>query len=139
MKTRLLRRAWLLVPFAALAACSDVTGGSGGEAVAGLSIESSGSPLVTVNGASVSGTVTVQQGQQRPMDIVFRSAGGTVVVPSALQTVRVTIVNTGVAGWSGGEAGTLRGNQRGSTTLRVDLLSGGTALYTSPSIPVQVN
>jgi hypothetical protein len=137
MRTRLLRRAWLLVPFAAVAACTDLTG-TGGDAVAGLSIQDSGgNDLVTVSSAgSVSGALTVNQGSQRDLDIVLRASNGSAVVPGALQTVRVTVVNSGVASWSGGEAGTLRGNQRGSTTLRVDLLSGGTATYTSPSIPV---
>ncbi|HEX8391048.1 MAG TPA: hypothetical protein VF665_01725 [Longimicrobium sp.] len=139
MTNRLLRRAALLVPVAALAACSDLTGGDGGTA-AGLSIEdASGNQVVTVSAAGVSGSLTVNQGSQRDYDIVLRAANGGVVVPTATETVRVTVVNSGVASWTGNEAGTLRGNQRGSTTMRVDLISAGTAVYTSPSIPIQVN
>ncbi|MBW3656479.1 MAG: hypothetical protein KY444_10250, partial [Gemmatimonadetes bacterium] len=122
-------------------ACSDITGG-GGEVVAGLVIEDAGgTPLVTVGATGVSGTLSVNQGAQRDLEIVLLSASGGAVNLGLSRSVRVTVVNSQVAGWNdaGGTSGTLVGRSRGSTTLRVDVLSGGSVDYGSPSIPVRVN
>ncbi|MBW3655158.1 MAG: hypothetical protein KY444_03570 [Gemmatimonadetes bacterium] len=140
MTTR--RRFALLVPvlFAA-SACSDITGGDGA-VVAGLVIEdASGTPLVTTGAAGATGTLSVNQGAERHLEVVLLSAAGTPVGLGLSQSVRVTVVNSQVAGWrdAGGTSGTLIGRSRGNTTLRVDVLSGGSVDYASPSIPVRVN
>jgi hypothetical protein len=136
------RRLALLVPLLfAATACSDITGG-GGEVVAGLVIEDAGgTPLVTVGATGVTGTLTVNQGAERDLEVVLLSAAGVPVGLALSQSVRVTVVNSQVATWqgAGGTSGTLVGRSRGSTTLRVDILSGGSIDYGSPSIPVRVN
>lgn len=137
-----MRRLALLVPvlFAA-SACSDITGG-GGEAVAGLVIEDAGgTPLVTVGATGVTGTLSVNQGAERDLEVVLLGASGVPVGLGLSQSVRVTVVNSQVAGWedAGGTSGTLVGRSRGNTTLRVDVISAGAVDYGSPSIPVRVN
>ncbi|HEY7770865.1 hypothetical protein [Longimicrobium sp.] len=136
-----MRRLALLVPvlFAA-SACSDITGG--GEAVAGLVIEDAGgTPLVTVGATGVTGTLSVNQGAERDLEVVLLSAGGVPVGLGLSQSIRVTVVNSQVASWedAGGTSGTLVGRSRGNTTLRVDVISAGAVDYGSPSIPVRVN
>lgn len=132
----------LLIPLLfAAGACADLVDVGGGT-VAGLSIEDqSGTPLVTVGAGGVSGTLTVNQGQERDLRIVLRDASGGSVGLGLSQTVRVTVVNTQVADWeeAGGTSGTLVGRSRGSTTLRVDVITAGAIDYGSPSIPVRVN
>jgi hypothetical protein len=139
MTTR--RRFALLVPLLiAAAACSDITGG--GEVVAGLVIEDAGgTPLVTVGATGVTGTLTVNQGAERDLEVVLLGASGVPVGLGLSQSVRVTVVNSQVAGWedAGGTSGTLVGRSRGNTTLRVDVISAGAVDYGSPSIPVRVN
>jgi len=136
-----MRRLALLVPvlFAA-SACSDITGG--GKAVAGLVIEDAGgTPLVTVGATGVTGTLSVNQGAERNLEVVLLGASGVPVGLSLSRSVRVTVVNSQVAGWqdAGGTSGTLVGRSRGNTTLRVDVISAGAVDYGSPSIPVRVN
>jgi hypothetical protein len=135
------RRLALLLPlFFAASACSDITGG--GEVVAGLVIEDAGgTPLVTAGATGVTGTLTVNQGAERDLEIVLLSATGTPLGLGLSRSVRVTVVNSQVATWqgAGGTSGTLVGRSRGNTTLRVDVLSGGSIDYGSPSIPVRVN
>jgi hypothetical protein len=143
MNVMTMRRSFaLLVPvlFAA-SACSDITGGDG-EMVAGLVIEDAGgTPLVTVGATGVTGTLSVNQGAERDLDVVLLSAAGVPVGLGLSRSIRVTVVNSQVAGWqdAGGTSGTLVGRSRGNTTLRVDVISGGAVDYGSPSIPVRVN
>lgn len=132
----------LLVPLLfAAGACSDLVDVGGGQ-VAGLSIEDpSGNQLVTVGSTGVMGTLTVNQGSERDLEIVLRDATGGAVSLGLAQSVRVTVVNSQVADWegAGGSSGTLVGRTRGNTTLRVDVISAGSIDYGSPSIPVRVN
>ena len=132
----------LLVPLLfAAGACSDLVDAGGGQ-VAGVSIEDqSGNQLVTVGSTGVSGTLTVNQGAERDLEIVLRDANGGAVSLGLAQSVRVTVVNSQVASWepAGGTSGTLVGRTRGNTTLRVDVISAGSIDFGSPSIPVRVN
>jgi acetamidase/formamidase len=135
----------LLLPLLALiaAGCSDLGLGTGAGEVVGLTIEDAGGNTVAsvASSGAVSGTVTVPRFQQRELRVVLRGAGG-VVTPALGDVVRVTITNTQVASWMGefDGAGTLTGSAAGGTTsMRVDLISGGTAVYTSPAITVQVS
>ena len=136
------RRFALLVPvLLAATACTDITGGEG-EVVAGMVIEDAGgNPLVTVGATGVTGTLTVNQGAERDLEVVLLGASGLPVGLGLSQSVRVTVVNSQVAGWegAGGTSGTLVGRSRGNTTLRVDVISAGAVDYGSPSIPVRVN
>jgi hypothetical protein len=136
----------LLLPLLALglaAGCSDLGLGSGSGEVTGLTIEDAGGNTVVsvASGGAVSGSLSVGRNQQRSLRIVLRGAGG-VVTPALGETVRVTIVNPQVASWTetGEGTGTLRGGSSSgaSTRLVVDLISGGSAVYTSPSITVNV-
>lgn len=135
----------LLLPLLALvlaAGCSDLGIDSGAGDVTGLTIEdASGNTLVTVNASgSVSGTLSVPRGGQRSLRVVLRGGGGT-ISPGIAESLRVTTTNSVVAQWTetGQGTGTLRGgNAAGTTTMRVDFISAGTAEYTSPAITVQV-
>ncbi|HEY0024158.1 MAG TPA: hypothetical protein VGB24_14680 [Longimicrobium sp.] len=136
-----MRRRFALIPLLfAASACSDITGG--GEAVAGLVIEDAGgTALVTVGATGVTGTLSVNQGAERDLEVVLLSAAGVPVGLGLSQSIRVTVVNSQVAAWEGtdGTSGTLVGRSRGNTTLRVDVISAGAVDYGSPSIPVRVN
>lgn len=141
MKTRrFVRTAAALLALGAAAGCEDLVVGGGGE-VSGLSIETiEGGSVVSVSGSQVNGSVEVPVGGQRSLQVVLRGPGGA-LTPSLTETVRVTVTNPGVAAWNdgGGGAGVLvAGNAAGQTTLRVDLLRNGSAVYTSPSIAVVV-
>jgi hypothetical protein len=137
-----MRRRLALIPLLfAASACSDIAGGSG-DVVSGLIIEDAGgTPLVTVGAAGVTGTLSVNQGAERDLEVVLLSAAGVPVGLGLSQSIRVTVVNSQVAGWEGadGMSGTLVGRSRGNTTLRVDVISAGAVDYGSPSIPVRVN
>ncbi|HEX2210326.1 MAG TPA: hypothetical protein VHG93_21795 [Longimicrobium sp.] len=147
MKTHVRPRFARFAPLLALAlaaGCTDLGLDTGGEAVAGLSIQdgSSGGTLVTVSSSnSVSGGLSIARNQQRPLVILLRDANGSVVTPGLGQSIRVTITNTQVASWqeTGAGIGTLRGGTAtGQTSMRVDVIDSGTVEYTSPSIPIQV-
>jgi hypothetical protein len=135
----------LLLPLLALvlaAGCEDLGIGTGAGEVTGLSIEDgSGNTLVTVNASNaVSGTLSVPRNTSRSLRVVLRGPAG-VVTPGIAQSIRVTTTNSVVASWTdtGVGTGTLRGGTAaGTTTLRVDFISAGTAEYTSPAITVQV-
>ena len=137
-----MRRRLALIPLLfAATACSDITGGGGG-AVAGRVIEdAAGTPLVTVGATGVTGTLSVNEGDERDLEVVLLGTSGVPVVLGLSQSLRVTVVNSQVAGWqgAGGTSGTLIGRSRGNTTLRVDVISAGAVDYGSPSIPVRVN
>ena len=123
------------------AGCSDLGLDTGAGAVTGLTIEdSSGNDLVIVGATgSVSGSLSVARTATRSLRIVLRGPAG-VITPGIAESIRVTITNPGVATWTetGEGTGTLRGVAAGNTTMRVDLISAGSAAYTSPSIGVQV-
>lgn len=143
MKTFARARALRFAPLLALslaAGCSDLGLDAGGE-VSGLTIQDGGGTLVTVGSTgSVSGSLSVPRNQQRTLTIVLRTASGGVVTPGLGQSIRVTVTNPGVATWTevGLGIGTLRGVVSGNTSMRVDLMDSGTAVYTSPSIAIQV-
>jgi hypothetical protein len=142
MKTFARVRLFSLLALVLATGCSDLGLDSGGDQVTGLSIEDAGgNTLVTVEaGGSVTGSLSVPRNGQRSLRIVLRGAGG-VVTPAVGEAVRVTVVNPQVASWSetGGGTGTLRGGaSAGSTRLVVDLISAGSAVYTSPSVTVTV-
>lgn len=133
-----------LLPVAALvlaAGCSDLGVDTGAGAVTGLTIEDSGgNPLVTVGSGGVTGSLTLPRNSTRSLRIILSGPGG-VVTPGIAESIRVTVTNSVVASWTetGEGTGTLRGGaSAGQTSLRVDLISAGSADYTSPTITVQV-
>ena len=133
-----------LVPVLALvlaAGCEDLGLGSGGGEVTGLTIQDSGgATLVTVGATgSVSGSLSVPRNNTRSLRITLTGPAGT-VTPGLAESIRVTVTNPGVATWTetGEGTGTLRGVTAGNTSMRVDLISAGTAEYTSPAITVTV-
>lgn len=146
MKTQKRPRLARLAPLLALAlaaGCSDLGLDGGGEVVAGLTIQDSGgSTLVTVSASNaVSGGLSIGRNQQRALVILLRGENGGVVTPGLGQSIRVTVINPGVATWTetGAGVGTLRGGTvTGSTRMRVDVIDSGTVEYTSPDITIQV-
>jgi hypothetical protein len=147
MRTHARSRFGRLIPLLALvlaAGCVDLGVDGEGEAVAGLTItDGSGATLVTVSSSnSVTGSLSIARNAQRPLAIVLRSSGGSVVTPGLAESVRVSVINPQVASWTetGQGLGTLRGGSSvGSTRLVVDLIRAGTVEYTSPQIQVNVN
>jgi len=140
MKTRSLVRLLPLLALGLAAGCSDLGVGSGDE-VDGLTIlDGGGSVLVTVNASgTVSGSLSVPAEGQRSLRVVLRSGSGE-VTPGLGEFIRVSVTNPGVALWAETDdgRGNLQGVSSGSTSMRIDLISAGTAIYTSPSISVQV-
>lgn len=134
-----------ILPLLALvlaAGCADLGLDSGAGDVVGLTIEdASGNTLVSVaSGGTVNGSITVPRNGTRSIRVVLRGAGG-VVTPGIGESIRVTVTNSSLVSWdeTGEGTGVLdAGAAAGSTSLRVDLISSGTAVYTSPLIPVQV-
>lgn len=123
------------------AGCTDLGLDTGAGEVTGVVIQdNSGNALVTVGpSGSVSGSLALARNSQRTLHVVLRGPSG-VVTPGIAESIRVTITNPGVATWTAGGEGTglLRGVAAGTTSMRVDFISAGTAEYTSPNIPVQV-
>lgn len=136
--TRRIVAAAALLSVATLVGCEDLVVG-GGDEVTGLTVQGAAGTLVTVDGSQVDGSLTLPVGASRSLSVTLRGPGG-VVTPSISETVRVRVTNPGVASWEGGAsgAGTLRGETVGTTSMRVDLLRAGSAVYTSPSIAVVV-
>lgn len=125
------------------AGCGDLGLDTGAGQVTGLTVEdAAGNTLVTVSSAgTVSGTLTVPRNGQRAVRITLQGAGGA-ITPGLAESIRVNLTNSTLVAWdeTGATTGTLVGQNRGagSTSMRVDLISAGTAEYTSPAIPVQV-
>lgn len=138
----MIRRIALLAPFVALAACSDLGVDLGGQDVAALEIENDdGATAVRVSpSGTVTGSLSVALNGDEELTIHLLDDGGREVNLGIAESIRVTVVNSVVARWdeTGGNTGTLSGNQRGTTTLRVDVISAGAVDYSSPSIPVRV-
>ena len=135
-----------LLPVLALvlaAGCADLGLDSGAGDVNGLTIQDAGgNTLVTVGASgSVSGTLTVPRNGTRSLRISLTGPAG-VVTPGIGESIRVTLTNSTLVQWqeSGTGAGTLVGRNAGggNTSMRIDLISAGTAEYTSPNIPVTV-
>lgn len=143
MKILMRARLLPLLALVAAAGCADVGLGPGGDDVDGLTIQDAGgTTLVTVSASgAVSGSLSVPRNGTRSVRISLTGAGG-IVTPGIGQSVRVTLTNSALVQWqeSGTGAGTLVGRNAGGggTSMRVDLITAGTAEYTSPNIPVTV-
>ena len=139
-RSRGMRRILPILVVALAAACGDLGVDVGGSDVAQAAVvDAQGTILATADENLVSGAVTVPRNGQRSLSIRLRDASGGTVALGVGESVRVAIVNTQVAQWSGGAAGTLTGGPvAASTTMRVDVLRGGSLLFSSAAIPVQV-
>jgi hypothetical protein len=130
-----------VLALALLAGCEDLGVDSGGGAVTGLTVETeNGAVLARVDNSVVVGNLTIGRNEQRSLRVVLRGPGG-IVTPGIAESIRVTVTNSQVASWTetGTGTGTLRGGAAaGTTSMRVDLISAGTAKYTSPVIVVTV-
>lgn len=142
-----------LIAVLALGACDDDPVGSEDEHEdpVGMVISAGGVDLVTVNGSVVTGTLTVDAGQETAhLDVEFLDADGDRFTPDdADEWLQVIIQNPAVADWEQDEPGEfgghLRGLTAGTTVAGFDLMHGavGSASahpdYRSPSIPVVIN
>ena len=139
-RSRGLRRILPLLAVALAAGCGDLGVDVGGTDVAQVAVvDAQGTTLATADENLVSGAVTVARNGQRALGIRLRDASGGSVGLGLGESVRVAIVNTQVAQWSGGADGTLSGGPvAATTTMRIDVLRGGTLLFSSAAIPVQV-
>lgn len=136
-----------------LAACDDDPVGNDEEhhEPVGMVISSGGVDLVTVNGATVTGSLSVASGQETAhLDVEFLDEDGDRFQPEdADEWLRVTIANPAVADWEQDEPGEfgghLHGESAGTTTAVFDLMHGAVNStsahpdYTSPGIPVVIN
>lgn len=138
-------RAFLVLAVAMFAAgCEDLTGRVGGAdyqvVVTGGGLVLATAPVTGV----VSGSIPVGVNAQRTIIVTVLDRGNAPVTLGANDQIRVVMTNTVVASFQAGAqangavAGTLRGGQQGSTSMRVQLLRGGSSEYDSPSIPVTV-
>jgi hypothetical protein len=138
-------RAFLVLVAAMFAAgCEDLTGRLGGAdyqvVVTGGGLVLAAAPVTGV----VSGSISVGANAQRTITVSVLDRGNAPVVLGANDQIRVIIVSTPIATFqatgtaNGAVIGTLRGVSTGSTSMRVQLLRGGTAEYESPSIPITV-
>jgi hypothetical protein len=103
-----------------------------------------GGTLATVStGGLVSGSLTVPAGGSRQITVTVLDRGGSPVTLGAGDRVRVIILNTVVAGFTvTGEAGSsvsgVLAGSSGNTSLSVQLLRGGVAVFNSALIPINV-
>ena len=137
----------------ALGACDDDPVGVDDDHLepVGLVISAGGVDLVTVNGATVTGSLTVDAGQETAhLDVEFLAENGVRFTPEdADEWLRVTMADPAVAGWEqdvpGEFGGHLHGESAGTTTAVFDLMHGAVgsttahADYTSPAIPVVID
>ncbi|MEQ9568739.1 MAG: hypothetical protein RLN75_01000 [Longimicrobiales bacterium] len=137
----------------ALGACDDDPVGNEDEhqEPVGLVISTGGVDLVTVNGATVTGSLSVDAGQETAhLDVAFLDEDGDRFTPEdADEWLRVTIANPAVAEWEQDEPGEfgghLHGESAGTTTAVFDLMHGAVNSssahpdYTSPPVPVVIN
>lgn len=151
--THLSRSVLALTAVLALGACDDDPVGSEEEHEdpVGMVISAGGVDLVTVNGSVVTGTLTVDAGEETAhLDVAFLDEHGDRFTPAdADEWLQVIIANPGVAGWDQDEVGEfgghLQGVSAGTTTAGFDLMHGavGSASahpdYRSPDIPVVIN
>jgi len=137
----------------ALGACGDDPVGAEEEHSdpVGLVITLGGVDLVTVNGSTVTGTLTVEAGQETAhLDLEFLDEDGDRFSPTdADEWLRVTIADPTTATWEQDEPGEfgghLQGRSVGVTVVTFDIMHGALnstaahADYTSPGIPVVIN
>jgi hypothetical protein len=117
----------------------------------GMVVSLGGVDIVTVNGSTVTGTLTVSAGQETAhIDIDFLDENGNRFAPDeADEWLRVTIADPATATWEQDEPGEfgghLQGRAAGATVARFDIMHGALnsasahADYTSPDIPVVIN
>lgn len=117
----------------------------------GMVISSGGVDLVTVNGSTVTGSLTYAAGAESPhLDVEFLADDGDRFTPEdADEWLRVTIADTDVAEWEQDEPGEfgghVHGESAGSTVAVFDLMHGAVnsasahADYTSPNVPIVIN
>ncbi|MBT8337115.1 MAG: hypothetical protein KJO11_10960 [Gemmatimonadetes bacterium] len=117
----------------------------------GLVVTAGGVDLVTVQGATVTGTLTIPAGQETAhLDVEFFDDDGDRFVPEDEdEWLMVTIANGTVAEWEQDEPGEfgghLKGLAAGATTATFEIMHGqlGSASahadYRSPTIPVVIN
>lgn len=148
LRTKALRLLPALAAAVLAAGCGDLTGDDNDTLVYRVVITQTGSatPLVTVlANRTLTGSLSVQNGGTRQIDIVLEQQNGSPVPVGGNNEARVVVTNTVVADFvaTGTGPGLLRGNlvgkSAGNTTLRVQYLEGGLIAYETPSISVTVN
>ena len=136
-----------------LGACDDdpVDHGDEHQDPVGMVISSGGVDLVTVNGNTVTGTLTYDAGEESPhLDVEFLDDDGDRFTPEdADEWLRVTIANTDVAEWEQDEPGEfgghVHGESAGATVAVFDLMHGAVnsasahSDYKSPNVPIVIN
>lgn len=138
----------------AVSACDDDPVGTDDDDHAdpvGMVISMGGADLVTVNGTTVTGTLTVAAGQETPhIDVEFLDEDGDRFTPEdADEWMAVVIADEAVATWEQDEVGEfgghLHGEAAGTTTALFEIRHGAVgsasahADYRSPTIPVVIN
>lgn len=137
----------------ALGACDDdpVDNDDEHQEPVGLVISNGGTDLVTVNGTTVTGSLTVDAATETAhLDVEFLDDNGNRFTPDESdEWLRVSIADPSVAEWEQDEPGEfgghLHGEAAGTTSAIFDLMHGAVnsssahADYTSPTIPIVVN
>jgi hypothetical protein len=137
------RAALVLAATAMLGACDDSTGpGDDHDEAAGLVVlDQNDAVIASVNAArQVTGSLTVQVGQARHLEVWFVDADGDRFQPDGDEhTLDWRVANENVAVIdSHGDHMDLEGVAAGNTTVMFRLMHGGHSDYDAPSIPITV-
>jgi hypothetical protein len=140
------RAALVLAATAALTACEDDSTGPDDhdhDEAAGVVVLAEGSttPLVTVDAArQVTGSLTVQAGQDRHLEVWFVAEDGDRFRPDGDEhTLDIRVANGAIADLHAhGDHLHLEGVAAGSTTVVFSILHGNHSDYDSPAIPITV-
>ena len=89
---------------------------------------------------NVTGSITVRNGQEREIRVVFRAEDGDRIEATGELSLRGTMANTGIASWTqiANTGGRVAGRSVGTTSITFDLLHGGHPDFSSQPIPVTV-
>jgi hypothetical protein len=124
-----------------LAGCADAGTNVDEQIPTGLVVrDSGGNTVATVSGAQVSGSITVQRGQQRTFDVQLIGIGGAEIDLGGRYVLQPRVISATLASASvsGSDRVVVTGGVSGSTTLVLDVMDGGTAVLT-PLIPLTIS
>lgn len=147
MQSTCLRSLSLLIPVIAFVAiltgCSNEdspASPTGGFAAKGIIIQKNGVDLVVVDSTgTITGSITLDEGSELDVTVLFVIADGSRGVPTSTDHSLSASVSAGGATVSTSPWRiTVSGLTRGTTMMTVTLQKNGTAIYTSPAIPITV-
>ena len=131
---------WALAAVLALAGCSDPAGTrTAAVAEVGLADES-GEFLIANEHDGQLWTLTMDHGDDRPIQFRLRGSNGVAIPNPADHSVGITIMNTQLAEWipTGDRSGILRGLQPGRTSFQVTVYRDDAVVFASGQINLEI-